>query len=219
MFVAVIACLIFCSCYVFWENLKVKYALFDIYAGLVLLSSVTMIVALWKMKITISHYRRVKVNWKLMINHACAFVLFIFGYIASEIIDHYTHDYYYELWLMIAIFGTISMFCLAVLLWHLGTKDAEDAAPLLEVLDEKETTALEESGRIWRTEEDENEDLHASERSSKLLNEVLNERIWRQLMIEEVGRSIDRNRSNYSKRSKCTSSTLSVSDDGNESDE
>jgi len=49
----ILVLLIFTSTYDFWHNDKTKYALFDIYAVLIILSSVTMLFSLWKMKSTI----------------------------------------------------------------------------------------------------------------------------------------------------------------------
>ena len=97
--------------------------MFIIWALLLFAASATACVALWRMKNTIATFKKGNVNWKLMINHACAFLLFLIGYIGAEIIDHFTQAYYLILWLVIAAFGTVSMFCLAVLLWYLGTKD------------------------------------------------------------------------------------------------
>lgn len=59
-----------------------------------------------------------------MINHASAFVLFVIGIILNEAVNYFTDDsLYYIDWFLTAVIGTASMFCLANILWHLGTKE------------------------------------------------------------------------------------------------
>ena len=71
-----------------------------------------------------------KVNWKLMINHASAFIVYLIGFIVAEIIISLTggpdSPYYDTLLMVITVLGTTSMMCLSVLLWHLGTKVDEN---------------------------------------------------------------------------------------------
>ena len=83
-----------------------------------------MCVALWKMKSTIATSNKGKVNWKLMINHSSAFIIFLVVFIGTEVADVYTQSaYYYTFWLLGCVFLTIAMLQLTVLLWHLGTKE------------------------------------------------------------------------------------------------
>jgi len=165
-------------------NIKFLHnALFVIWAILLFAASATMCVALWKMKSTIATSKKGKVNWKLMINHASAFILFLVGYIGTEFIDYFTKDYYYILWIVIAVFGTVSMFCLAVLLWHLGSKDEESKFAFLTTGSSQKETSLHSSVNIESFEQDEviKEEVHLS---------GLNERIWRAMLISNDGDSV-----------------------------
>jgi len=64
-------------------------------------ASITMCVALWKMKSTIATCKKGKVNWKLMINHASSFILFLvvyFGSVAAIVLTE--KSAFYTLWLL-----------------------------------------------------------------------------------------------------------------------
>ena len=96
------------------------------------------------MRNTIATSKKGKVNWKLMINHVSAFLLFLVGFIVVEAIDYFTTSYYLTLWLVISLFGSISMFCLAVLLWQLGTKNSDDTKALLSKFKDKPKGSIED---------------------------------------------------------------------------
>jgi hypothetical protein len=98
----------------FPNNAILRTVLWLIWVVILVLASVVMCIALWKMKNTIAQSQSGKVNWKLMVNHASAFLLFLVGYIVTEAIDHFTggassSPFYLTDWIVIALFGTISM--------------------------------------------------------------------------------------------------------------
>ena len=74
-------------------------------------ASGTMCVALWRMKNTITTLKQGNFNWKLMINHASAFILFLVVFIGTEVADVFTgENYYFTFWLLGCVFLTIAMF-------------------------------------------------------------------------------------------------------------
>ena len=112
------------SSYVFVSNETAKVILFTLYAFILLFETSVMLVALFKMRSMIGNWKQGSANTKRMISHSAAFILFVIGIILDEAMNFFFDmKYYFIDWLFAAVLGTISMFCLANLLWHLGTKD------------------------------------------------------------------------------------------------
>lgn len=112
------------STYTFFINRpSLQAAMFMTFAVLLLVETLFMIAALIKMSSTIGTWRQSRVNTKRLISQAFAFILFILALIYDETMNFVGSDLYEFDWLITAAVGTVSMWLLADLLWHLGTKE------------------------------------------------------------------------------------------------
>lgn len=145
-------------------------------------ASATMCVALWKMKSTIATSKKGKVNWKLMINHASAFILFLIVFIGTEVVDLLTQQaYYYTCWLLGCAFCSIAMLQLTVLLWHLGTKDGNSLKALMATETLKASLQVQETEFITETEE--------SAYCTEVFYNKLNNQIWSNMLLKSQDES------------------------------
>ena len=100
-----------------------------------------MIIALLMMQNTIGRSSKGKANIKRMINHACTFLLFVFGFVYMCLDNLFYHGaHYYTDWYICAILGTGANFCMCYLLWHLGTKELKYIEHT--TLNDEDTTAM-----------------------------------------------------------------------------
>lgn len=113
----------------FYENNNTLYiTLYLVYIFVALMSSIFMVIALWKIR---SFLRQRGLGAKLsplrMLVHALAFVLYVFMYFCFTAMEELKWQSSQKLfmvhWLIDIVTGWVSFICLFYVLWHLGTKD------------------------------------------------------------------------------------------------